>query len=194
MNLILGTANFGNAYGKRIEKYECFKILDRAKELGVWAVDTAQSYGKSPDIIQEWGRGLLIFSKYKGNEEYPVYADCVLLHDEFDVFRRPELRRDGVSTYNSHLYDETGWIQAPFNPLNLTYQYLAKKPLFIARSIFLGGKFYGDADRAAIARVTFGFLRSHEVKNVVFGVESIEDLETIVEAARNNRTFDTRFE
>lgn len=178
MNLILGTANFGNDYGKRMNREECYRVLDIAKSLGVWAVDTAESYGESSNIIREWNGGLKIFSKYKKGEEYPFYADYVLNHDE----SKRMFYADGTSFYTRSMVgwtDTFKWIQAPFNPLFYDFKDLAHKKKFIARSIFCGGRMQkGDAETTA--RLVFGFLRSHGVQNVVFGVESVKELELIV--------------
>lgn len=181
MNLILGTANFGNpGYGKSLGHDECFKILDRAKELGVWAVDTARSYGDSEDIILDWDGGLKIFSKYKGKEKYPEYADYVLLHNENEIGCGME--NDGASLYSLKFAKEIhypDWIQAPLNPINYEFLPYAKYEKFIARSIFCGGKLQ-KGDFETVAKLVFGFLKSHGVMNVCFGVESMEELELIV--------------
>ena len=43
MNLILGTANFGNNYkGLNLPEGECFAIMDKAWELGIRTIDTAR--------------------------------------------------------------------------------------------------------------------------------------------------------
>ena len=175
MNLILGTANFGNDYGKRLEKEECFRILDRAKELGVWAIDTAQSYGNSPNIIQEWNGGLKIFSKMNVNEEYPSYANYILAHNQKES--HPLGRKlHGTSYYTTDIVSIYGFIQAQFNPIDFSFKDWANQERFIARSIFCGGKLQ-RGNNEDTARLVFGFLKSHDVKNCVFGVESIEELE-----------------
>ena len=184
MNLILGAANFGNDYGKRLEQDECFAILNRAKSLGIWAVDTAQSYGDSANIIQGWGGGLKIFSKYKRGETYPAYADYVLLHDEKDV-NSIDMENDGASLYDPKLAKAIhypSWIQGPLNPLNLSFLYYAGYERFIARSVFCGGRLQ-RSNQEDIATLIFGFLKSHCVKQVVIGVESITELENIVRIA-----------
>lgn len=160
MNLILGTANFMNSYGKRLERDECFRILDRAKELGINTVATAFDYGK--DVVDKYGW--------------------------VDVIHKPE---HGLLYWNGKLgvtVDKwceiytPNWIMAPFNPLNLDFLCYSSEDRFIARSIFCGGKLQRSHPED-IARLIFGFLKSHDVKNVVFGVESIEELELNVRVA-----------
>lgn len=53
--MILGTANFGNEYrGKKIEKEECFKLLEYFEKNGGKLIDTAGDYGYSKNIIEEY--------------------------------------------------------------------------------------------------------------------------------------------
>ena len=144
MNLILGTATFGNDYGRRLEKEECFEILDRAQELGVWGIDTASGYGQSEEIIHEWinqkkdkpKNEMVIFSKYPSSK-FSGMAKVMLLHDEKQVigsgnwagcsFYTPEL----LSLYKRNIQ----WYQCPFNPMNLTFKQWAHEPGFIAWSV-----------------------------------------------------------
>lgn len=160
MNLILGTANFNRDYGKRLEKDECFKILDRAKELGVKTVATAFDYGY--DVISEYGWE--------------------------DVLHKPEPGIitwngvDGITVDKPGVICTKGLVMAPFNPLNLDFKYIVPYDGFIARSIFCGGRLQRSHPED-VARLCFGFLKSHGVKNAVFGVESIEELELNVRVA-----------
>lgn len=189
MNLILGTANFCNDYGKRLERDECLKILDRAYELGVWGIDTAVSYGDSSKVVQEWHdnnpyKDMVTFSKAKLSE--PMPSGTVHYRLGHSTFCSMDWRGyDGLSVYTTHWADkalESGWLQAPFSPLNTEFKKYASHERFIARSIFCGGKLQRSHPED-VARLVFGFLKSHEVKNAVFGVESIEELELIVRVA-----------
>ena len=159
MNLILGTANFCNDYGKRIDKDGCFRILDRANELGIRTVATAFDYGYQ--VVSEYG-WKDILHKYKPGL---ITWNGV----------------DGVSI-DEYKYVEEGLIMAPFNPIDLRFYAYASDNRFIARSIFCGGKLQ-RSNKEDIARLVFGFLKSHFVKNSVFGVESVEELELIVRVA-----------
>lgn len=168
MNLILGTANFCNDYGKRLEKDECFRILDRAKELGIKTVATAFDYGK--DVVDEYGwvdrvhkfdHGLIEWGNLKG---YTL--------DEY---------MPGIALPVPSL------LMVPFNPLNYSFVHLIDNKHFtiIARSIFCGGRLQRSHPED-VARLCFGFLKSHDVKNCVFGVESIEELELNVRIANES--------
>lgn len=167
MNLILGTANWCRpGYGKELSKDECFRIMDRAKELGIKTLATAFDYGK--DVADEYGwedrvhkyePGLIEWGDLKGmslDELVPgkvIPVPCVLM--------------------------------GPFNPLNFSFKWVLNSPKnieFISRSIFCGGRLQ-RSNPEDVARLCFGFLKSHGVKNAVFGVESIEELELNVRVA-----------
>ena len=159
MHLILGTANFCNDYGKRLEKDECFRILDRAKELGIKTIATAFDYGK--DIADEYG-----------------WEDRLHKYEPFHI------RWNGVEGLTVDDEDDAreGLLMAPFNPLNDSFRLWSSSYLFIARSILCSGKLQRSHPED-IARLCIGFLKSHDVKNAVFGVESIEELELVVRVA-----------
>ena len=154
MNLILGTANFCNDYGKRLEKDECFKILDRARELGIKTLATAFDYGK--EIADKYG-----------------WVDRVHKYEPGKI-RWNDLHGVSADEYDWHIDSEL--LMAPFNPLNYSFRPWVSSEFFIARSIFCGGKLQ-RSNKEDVARLVFGFLKSHYVKNCVFGVESIEELE-----------------
>lgn len=167
MNLILGTANFCRDYGKRLERDECFQILDRAKELGIKTVATAFDYGDS--IADEYGWEDRIY-KWDKTQKLTWRGFPGLSMDE-PFFADTELRDN--------------FIMAPFNPLNLSFKPYCSHPRFIARSIFCGGKLQ-RSNPEDIAKLCLGFLKSNEVKNAVFGVESIEELELVVRVANES--------
>ncbi len=160
MNLILGTANFMNSYGKRLEKDECFRILDRAKELGIETVATAFDYGI--EVVREYGWEDILHKPEPGIIEWRG-----LCGNSADSLSDPS------ATY---------WLMAPFNPLNREFMFFSHEDRFIARSIFCGGKLQ-RSNKEDVACLCFGFLKSHGVKNCVFGVESIEELELNVRVA-----------
>lgn len=164
MHLILGTANFDRDYGKRLERDECFKILDRAKKLGIETVATAFDYGK--DIVDEYGWKDVIHK----------YEPGLIKWGELDGITIDKFTNPIPFLIPNHL------IMAPFNPLNTSFKNFVSSSCFIARSIFCGGRLQ-RSDKEDVARLIFGFLKSHEVKNAVFGVESIEELELIVRIA-----------
>ena len=76
----------------------------------------------------------------------------------------------------------TDLLMAPFNPINHSFRQFASYDWFIARSIFCGGKLQ-RSNKEDVARLCMGFLKSHDVENCVFGVESIEELELNVRVA-----------
>ena len=161
MNLILGTANFNrDGYGKRLEKDECFKFLDRAKELGIKTIATAFDYGI--DIASEHGWKDIL---HKPSPGFLIWGDKI-----------------GKTLDFPDLIEANSLVMAPFNPLNYSFVNWAPWSNFIARSIFCGGKLQ-RSNKEDVARLCFGFLKSHEVKNCVFGVESIEELELNVGVA-----------
>ena len=163
MNLILGTANFCNDYGKRLERDECLRILDRARELGIKTVATAFDYGE--DIANEYGWS----------------ADRVYKYEPYHI------KWHGVDGLTTDDIDDayTELIMAPFNPMNHSFRLHSSSYLFIARSIFCGGRLQ-RSNKEDVARLCFGFLKSHDVKNAVFGVESIEELELNVRIANES--------
>lgn len=160
MNLILGTANFNReGYGKKLEKDECFRILDRAKELGIKTLATAFDYGT--DVAMEHGLWDMVYKYDHGKIKWGQVSGFSL--------ETPETYLGGL-------------IMASFNPLDHRFKYTASEEFFIARSIFCGGRLQ-RSNKEDVARLCFGFLRSHDVKNAVFGVESIEELELNVRVA-----------
>jgi aryl-alcohol dehydrogenase-like predicted oxidoreductase len=165
MNLILGCANFCADYGKRLEKDECFRILDRAKELGIETVATAFDYGI--DVVNEYGWKDILHKKCGQHLEW---GDRIGLSLEEPYFATSIIQ-----------YGRT-FVMGPFNPLNYSFKCVADRNDFVARSIFCGGKLQ-RSNQEDVARLVFGFLKSHEVKNAVFGVESIEELELVVRVA-----------
>lgn len=158
MNLILGTANFCRDYGKSLNRDECFEILKRAEELGIKTVATAFDYGK--DVIDDYGWKDIIHKYEPGKIRWGQLEGVTL--DEFKI--------------------HTGLMMAPLNPLNRDFLYTASEDWFIARSIFCGGSLQRSHPED-IARLCFGFLKSHKVKNAVVGVESVFELELIVRVA-----------
>lgn len=161
MRLILGTANFCNDYGKRLKRDECFRILDRAKELGIKTVATAFDYGI--EVVKEYGWKDILHKSRPGVIEWRGMEGWTL--DQLS----------GSMNLDCPL-------MGPFNPLNYSFQPWASMDLFIARSIFCGGRLQRSHPED-VARLCFGFLKSHDVKNCVFGVESIEELELNVRVA-----------
>lgn len=159
MNLILGTANFNRDYGQRLERDECFLILDRAKELGIKTLATAFDYGT--EIADEYG-----------------------WRDRLHKVSPKKIVWGGISGVT---FDDVGpispnrWIMAPFNPLDYRFKHYIDK-WFIARSIFCGGRIQ-SGDTETTAKLVFGFLHSHNIKYAVFGVESLDELELIVRVA-----------
>lgn len=164
MNLILGTANFCRDYGKRLEKDECFRILDRAKELGIKTVATAFDYGI--DIVKEYGWKDIVHK----------YEPSKIIWNNEEGFSLDVKTEDNKSLWRYSL------IMAPLNPLNLSFLRCINGSGFIARSIFCGGRLQ-RSNQEDVARLCFGFLKSHNVRNAVFGVESIEELELNVRIA-----------
>lgn len=85
--LVLGTAQFGMAYGisnkrGKVPKKEVFEILDYAGSKGIGTLDTAYSYGESEEIIGEF------LSKPGAN---------------FDVISKmPDLDKGGVSAVKNY--------------------------------------------------------------------------------------------
>ena len=161
MNIILGTANWcRHGYGKELGRDECFRIMDRAKELGIKTLATAFDYGK--DVADEYG-----------------WVDRV------HKYEPRKIEWDGLHGISIDEYDwriKSELLMAPFNPLNHEFVEYTKGDFFIARSIFCGGKLQRSHPED-VARLVFGFLKSHDVKNAVFGVESIEELELNVRVA-----------
>ncbi len=81
--IILGTVQFGIKYGinnikGRPSKKSVFQILDRAYELGIRTLDTAEAYGDSHRIISEYhsssNNRFEIITKYSSssNEQNPI--------------------------------------------------------------------------------------------------------------------------
>lgn len=166
MHLILGTANWArDGYGKRLEKDECFKILDQAKALGIKTVATAFDYGI--EVVREYGWEDVLHKcepwKISWNGASGVTLDRII---------------PGTSLLVPTL------LMAPLNPLDYSFLPISnhRDVTFIARSIFCGGKLQ-RSNKEDVARLCFGFLKSHDVKNAVFGVESIEELELNVRIA-----------
>jgi aryl-alcohol dehydrogenase-like predicted oxidoreductase len=73
MNPILGSANFGAAYGiaqqgSQLQESEVYSILESARNLGVKTIDTAPVYGRSDEII---GRYHMNVEPFKVHSKIP---------------------------------------------------------------------------------------------------------------------------
>ena len=166
MHLILGTANWNRpGYGKELSKDECFKLMDRAKELGIKTLATAFDYGK--DVADEYGWEDRVHKYEPGKIEWNGLDGLTL---EKPIYWTTDME------FSKH------FLMAPFNPLNTSFLPWVYKANFIARSIFCGGRFQ-RSNLEDVAILVFSFLKSHDVKNAVFGVESIEELELNVRVA-----------
>ena len=89
MELILGTANFGSAYGvannqEKMTRDQCHDILDYAYLSGVGSLDTAKNYADSESIIGEFhqpGKRFKVFSKVSDfremNQDQLVNEACL---------------------------------------------------------------------------------------------------------------------
>lgn len=159
MNLILGTANFNRPYGMAMDRQTCLNVLNRAEALGIRTIATAFDYGV--EIADEYG---WVDRIHKYEPEHITWRG------------RYGMTVDSMPCFMGEL------LMGPFNPLNYEFRACVSSENFIARSIFCGGKLQRSHPED-VARLVFGFLKSHDVKNAVFGVESIEELELIVRVA-----------
>lgn len=70
-SLVLGTAQFGDAYGVtnargRLAEPEIAEIMEQARRLGVTAIDTAAGYGDAQWRLRPWAANLAITTKVAG--------------------------------------------------------------------------------------------------------------------------------
>lgn len=70
--LVLGTAQWGNAYGitnatGRISNDECAAIVALAREAGITAIDTAAGYGDAQVRLQPWAADFRLTTKVSGS-------------------------------------------------------------------------------------------------------------------------------
>lgn len=139
-----------------MDRIACLNILKRAEELGIKTIATAFDYGK--DIADEYG-----------------WEDR-LHKPRTEEIEWNELTGKTLDNPDGKMHQ---LLMAPLNPMNLDFLPYVPYQTFVARSIFCGGKLQ-RSNKEDVARLVFGFLKSHGVKNAVVGVESIEELELIV--------------
>jgi aryl-alcohol dehydrogenase-like predicted oxidoreductase len=89
---ILGTANFGNDYpGSKtyIDAYAAKMIIEEFLNVGGTELDTAEAYGKSPDIIQKLDKHLLhIGTKFSSKLMLDPYQLKIFLHKINNKFEK----------------------------------------------------------------------------------------------------------
>ncbi len=165
---VLGTANFNSDYSFKtpMNKEECFKILDVARENGICKLDIAEAYDKTwiYEYEEETGYLFSINHKVTTKEEITdsinsLEAQCVMLHNQDDIYNfkkmnalakiHEEISYAGVSIYDhENFYDA---IRKGFDIIQFQYNIAdtrhasniirAKQKEIVtqARSVFLKG-------------------------------------------------------
>lgn len=92
--IILGTAQLGlnyginNSLGMPTEE-QAFKILDKAKQVGINYLDTSNAYGKSINVIGKYhrlcGSNFLILSKFKNIQSLDLKAETQKLLEDLRI-------------------------------------------------------------------------------------------------------------
>ena len=192
--LILGTANFVHEYnGSKVDDVDA--ILDYAKEVGVWAIDTATEYDTHH---LEYPRKIVKVQKHDVLlGEAPL---CIMAHG-LDAYERAiSLAKEKDCALGASLYpdDFDGIQEYAVRPqaMQLPYsvfdrrieEYLPSiKQANIqvhARSIFLCGRVFAKTD--AMSALMF-VLSNQFIDKVVIGTESLQMLQDTLEPLRELR-------
>lgn len=87
----IGTAAFGLPYGAtrpllRLEKKECYRILEKAGQLGIKIIDTSPYYGCAQNIIGEYGANKFqIYTKINGSDLLKKNGEAIILKSISDL-------------------------------------------------------------------------------------------------------------
>ena len=116
--IVLGTAQFGHAYGiantkGQILRKEVFDILDYAQDVGIHSLDTAFDYGNSESVIGEYinekGKDFHIISKLPSRKNHSDESVTDILKKSLASLKRKNLYGYLVHRFNDFLTEETLW-------------------------------------------------------------------------------------
>lgn len=187
--MILGTRNFNQEYnGTKIEKEDCFKILEFFDKNGGEIIDTAFNYQGVHTIIKEYGWKKKIITKISKQDEFFKCFDELNVKKLYAVLGREnnldirEFLKDqkeakyidnwGMSLYLPQELDKSFFniIQIPFDPIWFPYVpiiSLYSKVYFRSfYNLFL--KYYETKD--------FKNLKSANNVDFVIGIDNLEQL------------------
>lgn len=206
--MILGTANFGNEYkGLRLDYKASSAILDKARELGIWNLDCARSYGTAEQFIatycQETGSMFQVYTKGRSRDDYERSRQILggnlwrwLYHMRGfnqEWFDFPDII-DGVSCYG----DE--WravqkirpleiLQVPWNIIDRRHTktvveaHLQEIKVF-ARSLFIRGEAFRWPRIAGLHMWMWCLQDLPDFDGIIVGVDTPQQLEEIAKAPK----------
>lgn len=182
--MLLGTCNFGREYNQvKVEKKECFKMLEYFETHGGHIIDTAENYDVAQDIIAESGyTGKIItkawkvedveksLNRLKVSKIYAILArdsrNELLIDYLKDLKKKGIIEKYGISIYYPHeLRQDVNIVQ--FTASTLFDNYLPTMSLMAdvyVRSIFKRQYEY------------YAMKNKEEVKDYVIGCDNLEQL------------------
>jgi aryl-alcohol dehydrogenase-like predicted oxidoreductase len=190
--IILGTANFAKPYnGTQVKDVDA--ILEYAKEVGIWAIETATDYETHH---LEYPRKIVKVQKddFIGDDES---VECIMAHQPDAYERTMSLIknqkhpvRSGVSIYDVKDIEYLNGYSVKPDTIELPYSVLDRRAdkyidylamngvIIIARSVFLRGKVLEYID--TFHALSFVLMRPYIFKAVI-GTESLQMLQDTLE-------------
>lgn len=171
MQLILGTAEFGKAYGEGVKEppseQEVVKILNLAWEAGIKALDTADTYGLDK-VRPYFGRFGEIYKTRDLKDPKTWY--------HYQPFEIP-VKTTQASVYNREQLEGLNSVIVPLSIGNTEFAYNLGVPTVYARSVFNRGKLLKDG---YTVRDCISFVKRHSPNGIIVGVNSVQELEEIL--------------
>lgn len=208
MNLVVGTANFNQPYGRKQTKANGVAVLSKAAQLGIDMIDAAGNYGEYIDLDfwQDLSNSFKVIYKVATIEQLEwalnttknVYA--IMAHG-IDAWLKlghimsnsiPPNIKVGVSLYDPKELEQTfpSVLQIVEIPINLVDQrwipllpHLRLRRIeVIARSMFLQGALFETSWKGyPLALYSYNMVRANPgVDRIIVGVDTPEQLEAIV--------------
>lgn len=177
MKLILGTAEFGKAYGEGIKEKPSFSevraILKYAITHGIDTLDTADSYGC--EYLADY---FLPFKVITKTRDVAKLGENILYHYLPYESSLPLLW--GASIYNMEQFDiNLRMVQVPYN---LEYREFMgtfhKGPLVYVRSIFKRGELL---KKGYTVSECLRFVMKQPVDGIIVGINKLDELKEIIE-------------
>ena len=169
MKLILGTREFGSAYGEGVQippsNPEIIKILNLAWESGIRTLDTADTYGTEG------------VEKYFG--EFDRLFKSRTIKDAWYHYQPYEPPLKGIKKASVYTREQLADLDNVVIPLNIhnTEFVGVKAPIVYIRSIFDRGKLLAQGYSV---KDCLSFVKRHNPQGVIVGVNSLKELEEIL--------------
>jgi hypothetical protein len=195
MKVILGTANFGKAYGfRQIKADKVDDILRAALDLGIETIETAYDY-QCLKQLRKYRNKFNFFCKCDSNSQKEEMNDK-LMDDRYLTFIKhhpPYLGRwDGVSLYDVYgkykdfrffSDDKNIKVEIPYNIVDQRFRNIKFDYRYVmARSVFMQGLAFQvpDIDGIPFYHLCWNFVVNDEnINAIVVGVDNYKQLEDL---------------